>query len=91
MFTVYMVLAVIVFTTMPYLPVIIDMVFPMNGTRPRLFVLDGEYVVDKYENYNKIYIFEALCSLVSVPIFCTIDSTYAVCVQQCVALLAIVK
>ncbi|OXU18509.1 hypothetical protein TSAR_000579, partial [Trichomalopsis sarcophagae] len=90
-YVVYMVLAVIVFTTMPYLPVVIDIVFPINGTRPRLFVLDGEYIVDKYENYNKIYIFESVCSVVSVPIFCTIDSTYAVCVQQCVALLAIVK
>ncbi|NP_001177545.1 odorant receptor 143 [Nasonia vitripennis] len=90
-YVVYMVLAVIVFITMPYLPVVIDIVFPINGTRPRLFVLDGEYIVDKYENYNKIYIFESVCSVVSVPIFCTIDSTYAVCVQQCVALLAIVK
>ena len=86
-----MLAAVVVFVSLPYFPIIVDILFPINGTRTRFYVLDGEYIVDKVKYYNHIYIFESLCSVATVPIFCTVDSTYACCVEQCVALLAIVR
>ena len=83
--------ALVLFITIPYLTVVLDKVFPLNETRPAVFILDGEFVVDKYENYRKVYLFESWTCIMTVFIFCTIDSTYAVCVQQCVGLMAVVK
>ena len=86
-----MFLALIVFITLPCLTVVLDKFLPLNESRPLMFVLDGEFGVDKYNNYHNIYLFESCTCIVSVIIFSTIDATYAVCVQQCIGLMAVVK
>ncbi|NP_001177544.1 odorant receptor 142 [Nasonia vitripennis] len=87
----YMFFALGLFVTMPMLPMMIDVISPINGSRPRIFILDGEYIADKNENYGKVYIFESLTCIMSVFVFSTVDSTYAVCVEQCVGLMAVVR
>ena len=86
-----MFLALILFITMPCLTLILDKFVPLNESRPLLFVLDGEFGVDKYENYKKIYSFESATCIVTVLVFCTIDATYAVYVEQCIGLMVVVK
>lgn len=88
-------MAVQAFVSLPLLPRTIEMFFPsfsfLNDTKGRMFVLEGEYLLDRDEYYNYIYAFETFTCIMTVPMFSTIDSTYAVCVEQCVGLLKVVK
>ncbi|XP_014213007.1 odorant receptor 4-like [Copidosoma floridanum] len=87
----YMYSAGTFFVTVPFVPICIDYVFPTNSTRIRIFILDGEYGVDKFDNYGKIYIFESFTCISTTFIFCALDTTYSTCVQQCVGLMDVVK
>ena len=83
--------ALLLFITVPLLPVLIDVWLPINGSRPKIFILEGDYIVDGRENYIKIYAFEAFVCVMTVSIFTVIDSTYAVVIEQCVGLMNVVK
>ena len=87
----YMFSALILFISMPLLPIVIDVWLPINGSRPKIFILEGDYIVDSDENYIKIYAFEAYICVMTVLIFTVIDSTYAVVIEQCVGLINVVK
>ncbi|XP_058801945.1 uncharacterized protein LOC131670393 [Phymastichus coffea] len=88
----YMVNAGIIFVTLPLTHHMYDIIWPLaNASRAPVFILDGEYFVDKKQYYYYIYIFEACTVLTSIPLFSAVDSTYAVCIQQCVGLLDVVK
>ena len=72
-------------------PVILDKIQPINGTRQRAFVSDGEYIVDKYDYYPIIYLLESFVCTVSVVVITTMDSMFAVIIEHCIGLIAITK
>lgn len=79
------------FNTLPLLPVLINKIAPINGSRSKTYILEGEYLMDKQENYEKIYLFEGSVTAMTVCIFCSVDTNYTVCVQQCVAIMNVVQ
>ncbi|XP_058801947.1 uncharacterized protein LOC131670394 isoform X2 [Phymastichus coffea] len=81
----YMVPAGLLFLVLPFAYHIFD------KSQPLMFVLEGEYFVDREEYYYPIYLFETFTILASIPLIFTIDSTYAVCIQQCIGLFDVVK
>ncbi|XP_008214845.1 odorant receptor 130 isoform X1 [Nasonia vitripennis] len=56
-FLLYMISAVAVSVVLPMCPIVLDSTDPLDQPRPRMFILNGEYIVDKYEyrlrNFNK--------------------------------------
>ncbi|XP_014222180.1 uncharacterized protein LOC106649334 isoform X1 [Trichogramma pretiosum] len=84
--------ALIGFITFPLLPSIMDKISPLaNGSRPRIYVLEGQYMVDREQYFGIIYILEAGVCIMMVVIFCTCDTAFCVCVEQSVGLMSVVK
>lgn len=79
------------FDSVPMVPKILNIVRPLNVSRPQIFILDGELFVDRNTHYVKIYIIEALCTAVSTGLMSAFDSMYAASVEHCVGLFAIIK
>lgn len=81
---------VIAYTTLPLLPVALDSVKPLHETRPKIFILGGEFGVDREDYYWEIYFFDLIACIVTSVMVGTIDSMYAAVVEQCLGLFAIV-
>ncbi|NP_001164404.1 odorant receptor 141 [Nasonia vitripennis] len=83
--------AVIVYTTMPLMPFLLDIILPLNESRPSMFILNGQFYVDKHEHYKKLYAFDCLCIFVIVPAALAVDTMYVACTEHCLGLFAIIK
>lgn len=86
-----MISAVVCFNTLPILPTILDKIAPINGSWPKIFILDGEYLVDRHQNYGKIFLFEGSVTFMTTIMFCTVDTTYTALIQQCVGIMNVVQ
>ena len=86
-----MVSALILFVSIPITPLILNKIKPLNESRPRVFVLGGDFFVDNNKHYSKIYMFDCLCCGISVLLVCAVDSMYAACIEHCIGLFAIIK
>ena len=87
----YMIMALLFFITLPVTPIVLNFIKPLNQSRPRDFVLHGEFPMDPNDYYKRIYLFDSLACIATVFIFCTVDSIYAACIEHCLGLFAIVK
>lgn len=86
-----MIAALIVFVLLPMYPVILDAVNPLDHPRDRMFVLNGDYLVDEYDYYFEIYTFDAIACSLTVLIMCSTDPMYAAIVEHCLGLFSICK
>lgn len=87
----YMISGLIAFDSLPMVPKILNIVRPLNVSRPQMFILDGELLIDRNTHYVEIYIIEALCCAISAGIMSAFDSMYAASVEHCLGLFAIIK
>ncbi|OXU29343.1 hypothetical protein TSAR_008877 [Trichomalopsis sarcophagae] len=88
----YIVIAASAYSLLPMVPVLLDMIDPLNETRPRFYIFGGEYfIVDNVEDYGKVYAFELVSAAVTAWLICAVDSMYAASIEHCLGLLAIVK
>lgn len=80
------------YVTMPAcVPMIMDLLIPLNSSREKQWILYGEYLIDKDNHYYKIYLLEAACSWASVFMILSIDAIYIGCIHHCVALIGVLK
>ena len=91
LFLAYVTFCLTVFNTLPLLPIILDTIKPLNDTRQKIFILNGDFIVDRNENYWKIYAFDFFTCGFSVVATVSIDTMYCNCIQHIVGLFAIVK
>ncbi|OXU19403.1 hypothetical protein TSAR_008624 [Trichomalopsis sarcophagae] len=87
----YMAAALLSFTTLPIAPMVLNFLKPLNESRPKIFILGGEFFTDRLEHYGKIYLFDCVCCSITAIIICAVDSMYAVCIEHCLGLFAIIK
>ncbi|XP_011495597.1 PREDICTED: odorant receptor 30a-like, partial [Ceratosolen solmsi marchali] len=87
----YMITALIGFITIPITSIFLNIINPLNVTRPRIHVFNGEFLIDMQKHHNKIYIFDCCSCIITSILNCAADCMYAVSVEYCVALFAIVK
>ncbi|OXU29589.1 hypothetical protein TSAR_009073 [Trichomalopsis sarcophagae] len=91
-FIIYMCSALIVFVCLPLGPLVLDYFIPLqNGSRERVFIWKGEYLVDPDKHYYKIYAIEMFSSLLTVAILSSVGPMYQAIVEHCLGLFAIVK
>lgn len=93
-FSAYMTVGCLLYETMPlFVPVFMDFIFPLNDNRShdKLWILGGEYLINKHDYYYELYFFEAVCSLPSVFMFLGVDAMYIGCIHHCVALIGVLK
>ncbi|NP_001177696.1 odorant receptor 134 [Nasonia vitripennis] len=90
-FLIYMVLALILFVMLPLYPIIMDATIPLDLPRPRISVLNGDYLVDENDYYFQIYVFDSIACTLTVFIMCSTDPMYAAIVEHCLGLFSICK
>ena len=86
-----MLCALVTFTTLPLTPIILNKLMPLNESRPPVFILGGEFFVDREKNYGKIYLFDYVSCIMTACIICGVDTMYAVCIEHCLGLFAVIK
>nr|QGW50398.1 odorant receptor 72 [Chouioia cunea] len=72
------------FTLLPLMPLLWNMLHPDAEPYPRLFLMNGEFLVNRENHYWKIYIWDLLTTFIPGFIVIGVDTTFAACVEHCV-------
>ncbi|XP_017754772.1 PREDICTED: uncharacterized protein LOC108546969 [Eufriesea mexicana] len=79
----------LIFLFLPLFPLVLDIIIPLNETRPRQQLFKMHYFIDEDQYFYPIYFHSAWCSFVIVTIIVTIDSLYMLIFYHASALFAI--
>ncbi|XP_039305968.1 uncharacterized protein LOC120357945 isoform X6 [Solenopsis invicta] len=90
-FAVYFMIAVMFYLTIPLLPKILDILIPLNESRPLAYIYQAEYRVDKEKYYYPILLHCSVTSIITVTILFTVDTTYIICVLHACSLFTAVS
>ncbi|KYQ47064.1 hypothetical protein ALC60_13921, partial [Trachymyrmex zeteki] len=85
-FAVYFIVLTIFYLLIPMIPRVLDVVKPLNESRPLVYVYAAEYRVDKEKYYYPILLHCYATSLTTIIILFTIDTTYIMCVLHACSL-----
>ncbi|OXU31224.1 hypothetical protein TSAR_014758 [Trichomalopsis sarcophagae] len=66
----------LIFISLPLTPVVLNKLKPLNESRPHIFILKGEFLVDRDENFAKIYVFDVLTCSTSAFVVMAVDTMY---------------
>ncbi|KAL0102408.1 hypothetical protein PUN28_017984 [Cardiocondyla obscurior] len=83
---VYFVTTMIFYLLIPLIPKILDIIIPLNESRPLAYVFPAEYKVDKVKFYYPIVFHSYVTTITTIIILFTIDTTYIVCVLHACSL-----
>ena len=75
----------------PMTPIFLDMILPLNQSRGKLMIIKGEFFIDQEKYYYHLCFYAFFCSIASVVVFISIDTTYTIVVHQNLAIFTIVK
>ena len=79
------------FCQIPMVPILLDLINPMNESRPKMLFVRGEFIIDPYKNFYKLYAYFMTASIMTVIAVTSIDTTYMVVVHQILGVFSIVK
>ncbi|KYN26701.1 Odorant receptor 49b [Trachymyrmex cornetzi] len=85
-FGVYFIIFTIFYLLIPLIPRILDVVKPLNESRPLIYVYSVEYRVDKEKYYYPILLHCYATTLITITIAFTVDTTYIMCVLHACSL-----
>ncbi|XP_014222944.1 odorant receptor 9a-like [Trichogramma pretiosum] len=81
----------VVYITVPLAPAVLDIIDPLNESRPKAFPYFAEYFIDDQKYYFELTIHGWIVCILSVQIYATFDTTYQLCMQHVCALFSIVE
>jgi len=90
-FAVYIIIVLIFYLLIPLIPRILDIINPLNESRPLAFVYQAEHRVDKEKYYYPILFHSCVASTITMGILFTIDTTYMVCVLHACSLFVAIR
>lgn len=68
------------FMLIPLTPKVLDVIIPLNESRPVIYVLEGDWGVDKDKYYYPILLHCYLAAVISTRCMVNVDTMYMVCV-----------
>ncbi|XP_074103860.1 odorant receptor 13a-like [Cotesia typhae] len=74
----YMYSTMLVYFCMPTLPKILDILVPLNASRPESYLFEAEYFIDQHKYYFPILIHAYITCAVAVSILVAFDTEYVV-------------
>lgn len=77
------------FTALPFMPAILDIIIPLNESRPHLFVFPAYYFVDQDKFFLIIAFYTIFCVYHVAFVFLTHDMMFMYLVQHSCGLLNI--
>ncbi|XP_071651080.1 uncharacterized protein [Temnothorax longispinosus] len=78
-YAVYFTITLISYLLIPLIPRILDIVIPLNESRPLAYIYQAEYRVDEEKYYYLIIFHTYIVSTITTTILFTVDTTYIVC------------
>ncbi|KAL0121608.1 hypothetical protein PUN28_006850 [Cardiocondyla obscurior] len=87
----YILISLILYLFIPLVPRILDIVVPLNESRPLVYVFQGEYGVDKEKYYFLIVLHSYIASLNTITAVFTVDITYIASVLHACSLFAAIS
>ncbi|XP_011702677.1 PREDICTED: uncharacterized protein LOC105458816 isoform X2 [Wasmannia auropunctata] len=84
--SIYFIIIITFYLLIPLIPKILDVVHPLNESRPLAFVYQAEYRVDKEKYYYPILFHSYALSVITVTILFSVDTTYIICVLHACSL-----
>ncbi|XP_043256428.1 putative odorant receptor 71a [Colletes gigas] len=78
----------VLFAFLPLMPLVLDIIIPLNETRPKQQVFKLNYLVDGDEYFYPIYFHSVLSSVLAVTVIVTIDSMYMIITHHACGLFA---
>ncbi|XP_025074130.1 odorant receptor 49a-like [Pogonomyrmex barbatus] len=82
----YFIIVLTFYLLIPLIPRVLDIIIPLNESRPLAFVYQAEYRVDKEKYYYPIMCHAYISTLIIIIILFTVDTTYIVCVLHACSL-----
>ncbi|KAM0732215.1 Odorant receptor Or2 [Formica fusca] len=79
-YSVYINIFVVMFMLIPLTPKVLDIIIPLNESRPAIYVLEGDWGVDKEKYYFPILLHCYLVAIISTRCMVNVDTMYIVCV-----------
>ncbi|XP_024889762.1 uncharacterized protein LOC112466106 [Temnothorax curvispinosus] len=88
LFAAYIYMSMSLYLIIPVSPQIMDIVMPLNDSRPRKFLLEVEYRVDREKYYYPILLHSYVAITAIISIMVCVDTTYIAYVQHGCSLFA---
>lgn len=88
--TVYSYTILITFLSIPLIPIVLNVMIPLNESRPLIYVYEAEYGIDKDKYYYPILLHNYAACTVNIMIVTSVDTMYIVCVLHACSLFEIV-
>ncbi|XP_076634754.1 odorant receptor Or2-like [Colletes latitarsis] len=79
----------LLFLLLPLVHPVLDIIMPLNETRPRQQVFKLYYFVDSDENFYPIYFHASFCSIAAILSVITVDSLYMIIAHHASGLFAV--
>ena len=77
-----------VFVLMPLNSQILDLIIPLNESRPRKSIYNTQYYVDPQANYNWIFIHHFMISFMLISLLVCGDLIFIACIQHACGIFA---
>jgi len=79
------------FIIIPLEPVFLDIILPLNESRPRIFAVKLEFRVDKNEYFLPLFCYITLITVVGMSIMVSVDAMHITCTAHACGLFAVVR
>jgi len=90
-FAVMMYSMVMIFLLIPLTPVFLDIIRPLNESRPRFFAVTVELRVDQEKYYVPVFCYNISIIVLGVIIMVGVDTMYVVCTAHACSLFSIIR
>jgi len=76
---------------MPLTPVFLDIIIPLNESRPRVFAIEVEFRVNKDDYFLPIFCYTTIVIVVGASITLGVDAKHIACSAHACSLFAIIR
>ncbi|KAG5333699.1 OR10A protein, partial [Acromyrmex charruanus] len=82
---------VLIFVTIPLIPVLLDTVLPLNESRPRIFAVEVEFRVNKDDYFLIMFCYTTVVVIIGLNISIGVDTMHFACTAHACSLFAAVS
>ncbi|XP_018352427.1 PREDICTED: uncharacterized protein LOC108754516, partial [Trachymyrmex septentrionalis] len=81
----------LIFVTIPLIPVLLDTVLPLNESRPRIFAIEVEFRVNKNDYFLIMFCYTTIVVIIGLNISIGVDTMHMACTAHACSLFAAVS
>ncbi|XP_018044266.1 PREDICTED: uncharacterized protein LOC108684457 [Atta colombica] len=90
-FSMLLFFTVLIFVTIPLIPVLLDSMLPLNESRPRVFAIEVEFRVNKNDYFLIMFCYTTVVVIIGLNISIGVDTMHMTCTAHACSLFAAVS